>query len=212
MLIEGNFTAIGNANRRVIAMLDLGANSATVNPWYSNEFNDFCGESGTGHFYVRDAAWSPNDQSVYTAATGAWPKGNRQEPVRRGLCDAAAKFPASAGLVSHNWINYTGCDSLYAVEATADTVYIGGHERWSSNPRGCDGPGPGAIARPGIAALDNADGSTLSWNPTRALGHGADDMLLTGAGLWVASDTWENGQAQKCGGLPKHGGICFFPN
>jgi hypothetical protein len=36
-------------------------------------------------------------------------------------------------------------------------------------------------------------------------------MLITGGGLWVASDIFSNGMAQKCGGLPKHGGICYFP-
>ena len=36
-------------------------------------------------------------------------------------------------------------------------------------------------------------------------------MLITGGGLWVASDIFKNGMAQKCGGLPKHGGICYFP-
>jgi len=212
MLLEGNFTAIGGVSRRVMAMLDLGQTSATLNPWYSPEFDQFCGDSGTGHFYIRDAAWSPDDGSIYTAATGAWPKGTRNDPTRSGLCDASAKFPATAGLVNHNWVMYTGCDSLYAVEASATTVYVGGHERWSSNPHGCDFQGAGGVPRPGIAALDNVDGSTLSWNPTRALGHGADDMLLTPAGLWVASDTWENGLAQQCGGLKNHGGICFFPN
>jgi hypothetical protein len=135
-----------------------------------------------------------------------------QTGPRTGLCDAAAKFPGAAQLVSHGWINYTGCDSLYAVEATSDTVYIAGHERWSSNPNGCDFAGPGALSRPGIAALGAGDGSTLSWNPTRALGYGADDMLLTGTGLWVASDIFRDGLAQQCGGLPKHGGLCFFPN
>ena len=70
--------------------------------------------------------------------------------------------------------------------------------------------GNGPVAS--CSQLDAGDGSPLSWNPTRALGYGADDMLVTSGGLWVASDIFRNGLAQQCGGLPKHGGICFFPN
>ena len=31
----------------------------------------------------------------------------------------------------------------------------------------------------------------LTFNPTRARGQGADDMLVTSAGLWIASDNPE---------------------
>ncbi len=208
LLIEGNFSTVGGVTRRQIAMLNLNTNPVTLNNWYSNEFNQECAIA----FYTRDAAWAPDDSAVYIATTGAWPANGGHSGPRTGLCDAAAKFPATAANVSHTWINYTGCDSLYTVEATADTVYIGGHERWANNPNGCDAAGPGAVSRPGIAALSDSNGQATSWNPTRALGYGADDMLVTPAGLWVASDIFSNGQAQKCGGLPKHGGICFFPN
>ena len=33
----------------------------------------------------------------------------------------------------------------------------------------------------------------LTFNPTRARGLGADDMLVTSAGLWIASDNMNNG-------------------
>jgi hypothetical protein len=188
-------------------MLNLDQQSATLSNWYSNEFNTSC----IIGFYTRDAAWSPDDQTVYVATTGAWPSGTSTSAPRTGPCDAALAFPATQTTVSHKWVNYTGCDSLYSVEATDDTVYIGGHERWASNPLGCDRAGPGAISRPGIAALNASNGATTTWNPTRALGYGADDMLINGSGLWVASDIFRNGAAQKCGGLLKHGGICFFP-
>ena len=38
----------------------------------------------------------------------------------------------------------------------------------------------------------------LTFNPTRGRGLGADDMLVTSAGLWIASDNL-NGTSQ-CGG------------
>jgi hypothetical protein len=34
-------------------------------------------------------------------------------------------------------------------------------------------------------------------------------MLVTGAGLWIASDNY-NGSSQ-CGGVSGHAGICFLP-
>jgi hypothetical protein len=55
----------------------------------------------------------------------------------------------------------------------------------------------------------SASGGAIVWNPTRARGLGADDMLVTGAGLWVASDN-DFGSSQ-CGGVGGHAGICFLP-
>jgi hypothetical protein len=37
----------------------------------------------------------------------------------------------------------------------------------------------------------------------------ADDMLITGAGLWIAST--DRGGDSKCGGVGYHAGICFLP-
>ena len=172
----------------------------TLDNWFSTEFNQSCTTSES--FYVRGANWSPDDGTIYVANTG----------YRGGtLCDAAAAFPSTATNVSHLWINYTGCDSYYAVAADANDVYVTGHERWANNPQGCDSAGPGAVSRPGLASLSPVNGQATAWNPTRALGLGADDLTITAAGLWIASDNFRDGQAQKCGGQPNHGGICFLP-
>ena len=108
----------------------------------------------------------------------------------------------------HEWVNYTGCDSYYSVAADAATVYVAGHERWSSNPNGCDYAGPGAIPAPGMVGLSPTDGSVV-WNPTRGRGLGADDMMITGAGLWIGSDNL--GNTQGCAGKSGHAGVCFLP-
>lgn len=50
----------------------------------------------------------------------------------------------------------------------------------------------------------------LTFNPTRSRGQGADDMLVTGKGLWIASDNYQN--SAKCGGVSGHAGICFLPD
>ena len=87
-------------------------------------------------------------------------------------------------------------------------MYFGGHERWSENPNGCNTQGPGAISAPGMEGLSPSTG-LLIFNPTRSRGFGADDMLLTTAGLWIASDNYEG--ADMCGHVSGHAGICFLP-
>jgi hypothetical protein len=47
------------------------------------------------------------------------------------------------------------------------------------------------------------------FNPTRARGLGADDMLVTRTGLWIASDNAFG--ASQCGGYGGHAGFCFLP-
>jgi len=44
---------------------------------------------------------------------------------------------------------------------------------------------------------------------SRSRGHGADDMLLTNAGLWIASDNF--GGNTQCGGVSGYAGICLLP-
>jgi len=212
MLVEGVFTSIGGQARQQIAMLDLGAGSVTVDPWFSTEFNAVCAPSQS--YYLRSAAWSPDDSKVYIATTGYKPPsgpGSDPNGPRDGLCDAAAAYPATAGLVNRLWINYTGCDSYYAVGADANEVFVGGHERWANNPLGCDRAGAGAVSRPGLGSLSPTIGQATAWNPTRSLGHGVVDILTTTAGVWFASDNFSDGAAQTCGGKWNKGGICFFP-
>jgi len=159
-------------------------------------------------------AWSPDDRTIYAVSTGYHPlsgPGSSTSQPRAGLCDAAFAFSAASSAQSTLWVNYTGCDSYYGVVADSQNVYVGGHERWANNPNGCDFAGPGALSRPGLADLNPVGGSANSWNPTRSLGHGVDDLVLTTAGLWVASDTFKLGKSQMCGHQTNHGGICFLP-
>ena len=64
------------------------------------------------------------------------------------------------------------------------------------------------IPAAGFEGLGPATGK-LNFNPTRDRGLGADDMLLTTAGLWIASDNFEN--SNKCAGVAHLAGICFLP-
>jgi hypothetical protein len=213
VLVEGVFTSVQGQSRQQIFMLNLGANHGNVSDWNSNEFTQHC---ATKHpFYIKAAAWSPDQSIVYIATTGFRALNSTGFPLT-GLCDVAAAFPGTrVGGLSHKWVNYTGCDSLYAAAADDTTFYVGGHERWADNPGACNKAGPGAIPAqgmggftPGGSLLTNSSGTRGRY--IRARGLGADDMLRTSAGLWIASDNL--GNANQCGGASGHAGICFLPN
>ena len=53
----------------------------------------------------------------------------------------------------------------------------------------------------------SSDGSAGYYSRDRGLG--ADDMLTTSAGLWIASDNQSG--SQMCGGAQNLSGICFLP-
>jgi len=214
VLVEGVFTSVQGQSRQQIFMLNLGASNGTVSGWNSSEFGQHC---ATKHpFYIKAAAWSPDQSTVYIATTGFRPFNWDGSFPLTGLCDVAAAFPATqSGGLHPKWVNYTGCDSLYSAAADGSAVYVGGHERWADNSRGCNKAGPGAIpARgmggftPGGSLLKNSSGTKGLY--TRARGLGADDMLRTSAGLWIASDNLQG--SNTCGGVSGHAGICFLPN
>jgi hypothetical protein len=228
-LVMGDFTTVGGLPRQQIFMLDLSGTTAAVTGWTSPQFDGSQGEAtpqnpNNGYpyecatvepFYIQAAAWSPDDSTVYIGTTGyhpnGWPTGGSP---RNGLCDAAASFPSTQQSVLSNWINYTGCDSLYAAAADAGAAYFAGHERWSMNTNGCDFLGSGGAASPGIEGLNTGSGSLLLNGQstalyTRARGLGADDMLVTSAGLWIASDNAQG--SQMCGGVDGLAGLCLLP-
>jgi hypothetical protein len=200
-------------------MLNLATDPATVTGWTSPQFD---GSDASDpyqcwwdeSFYIRAAAWSPSDSVIYTAETGNHPwnqaKGQKE---RIGLCDAVAAWPVTQASVTDTWINYTGCDSLYSVAADTGAVYVAGHPRWGNNSEGCNAAGPGAVPDPGLQGhsltngtiLVNAKGKYI-YSMSRA---NADDMLITGAGLWIASTNRFG--AQYCGEKPGHAGICLLP-
>ena len=229
VLVEGDFTSVGGLNRRQIFMINVSGTAAALTGWTSPEFdgsdpnaslnpNDKYFNCGASHpFYVHAAAWSPDDQTIYLADTGVkailW---NGTFPLV-GLCDAAAAFPATQSQVFSDWIAYDGCDSLYSVAADNSAVYVSGHNRWFNNKNACNKAGPGAIPAPGLAGLTPGPaGGSLILNSagtaglySRSRGHGSDDMVITSAGLWIASDNFGGGTS--CGGQAGFSGLCFLP-
>jgi len=211
LLVEGDFTRVHGTHREQIFMLSLRLHRARVTRWRSTEFYRHCSVSEP--FYIQAASWSPDNSTVYVAATGFEPAVTSRNDPRTGLCDAASAFSSANRRVHHKWINYTGCDSLFSTAADSSTAYFGGHERWADNPNGCNAAGPGALSAPGMVGLSPANGSVI-FNPTRSRGLGADDMLRTSHGLWIASDNFfaDKTGSDRCGGVPGHSGICFLPN
>jgi hypothetical protein len=219
-LVEGDFTSVGGLARQQVFMLKLGSEAATVTGWTSAAFDQHCVDSHP--FYIQAGAWSPDDSTVYLAATGFHPADQPPSGPRSGLCDSAAAYPATHAPVNPTWINYTGCWSLYTTAADSAAVYIGGHEEYANNPDGCKTAGPGAVPDPGLGGLSRATGHVLldargtAGLYSRSRGSGADDMLLTRRGLWVASDNgvYADGTfhlSDTCGRAHGHAGICFLP-
>ena len=187
----GNFTQVAGSTRWQAFMLDLGATSATLNPWYYQPLQNLCAARSIPAS-LRDVDFSPDGSYFVMVATGYVPQSGG---VGRDLCDATARFETSvAAPVRPTWINYTGGDTLHSVAVTGAAVYVQGHQRWLDNPSGRDSAGPGAVSRPGIGAVDPVSGKALPWNPGKTRGVGGKELLVTSAGLWIGSD------GQKFGG------------
>ena len=221
VLEEGVFTSVGGKARQQIFMLNLAGSSAAVTGWTSPEWDGSKGNLPGGYayqcwfdesFYIRSAAWSPDDSTIYLGTTGFQPWNWEGSRPRTGLCDATSAFPATQASVTHQWINYTGCDSLYAAAADASAVYVGGHPRWLNNSHGCNVAGPNAISYRGMQAL-HADSGTPVLTPSGKAQYSmsranADDMLVTPAGLWIASTNRFG--SDVCNHASGHAGICFL--
>lgn len=221
LVVVGNFSRVGGQDRVQIAMLDLSTSPVSVENWQTSVFPvwnpdvanaTWC--SSTFESYMRDVDFAP-DGSYFVVSTSGANRANR-------LCDTVTRWEAGArgtGL-QPTWVDASGGDSLTAVAVTGEAVYVGGHQRWMNNPYialacgDCPGPGPGGVAREGIAALDPVTGLPFTWNPGRTRGYGVTAFLGTADGLWVGSDTDVLGREthRKLGFFPLAGGIDVPPN
>jgi hypothetical protein len=181
----GNFLTVNGQVRARAFMADLGPASATLDPWYYQRLTRACRATKIPQ-QLRDVDFSPDGSYFVFVASGYIPQSGG---LGLDVCDAAARFETNVASPSApTWIHYTGGDSLYSVAAGGAAVYVQGHQRWMDNTYGNNSAGPGAVDRPGIAALDSNSGLALSWNPGKTRANGGRDLLATPAGLWVASD------------------------
>ena len=202
LVAVGNFATVGGQPRVQVAVLDTGGTTATVTPWSTDRLDrahNSCSRSFDS--FTRDVDLSPDGSYFVLSTTGAVAGGAGSGT----LSDSVSRWEtAAAGGTQPSWVDYTGGDTTYGVAVTGSAVYVGGHFRWFNNPFQSDQAGPGAVSRPGIAALDTVNGLPLSWNPTRARGVGAQALLTTDQGLWVGSDTTKLAKE-------RHGRIAFLP-
>jgi hypothetical protein len=187
LVAGGNFMVAGGQSRPQLAVLDVAARPARLADWHSTRFDAQCSETGFDS-HIRDIDISPDGSYFVVVTTGGY--------NRAALCDAASRWETGARgrNLDPTWIDRDGGDSFTAVSISGSAVYVGGHFRWLNNnrPNGTSeqaAPGPGAVPREGIAALDPLSGLPLSWNPGRARGEGAWALVSTPTGLYVGSDT-----------------------
>jgi hypothetical protein len=196
LIIDGTFTRVGGQRRYQIAMINTSG-TPKLSTWATERYATPC--SSSFDTYMRGIDFAPDGSYFVVVTTGA-PHGTAQ------LCDSAARWESGKTGTGQNptWVNWTGGDTLLSVSVTGKAVYVGGHQRWQDNPQGHDSAGPGAVSRPGIAALNPTGGKALSWNPTRTRGHGVETLIATSKGLFVGSDTDELGHEY-------HGRVGMFP-
>lgn len=181
LVAVGTFHRSHGLLRPQLVMLDTTEPADPLAGWYTDAYEQRC--APLFDTYLRGVDFSPDGSYFVTVTTGG-----QADPDK--LCNTAARFEATgSGLHRPSWVNHTGGNSLYSVAVTGPAVYVGGHQRWQDNPHGRKFPGPGAVAREGIAALHPDTGEALPWNPGRARGVGVQAFLATPNGLLVGSDT-----------------------
>lgn len=184
LIAIGNFQRADGLLRDQVVSVLLQPGGAVVDPdWRTRRYEAPC-FSWAYDFYVREVDFSPDGSYFVVVTTGGNNTGT--------LCDTAARWEVAdtGDDVQPRWSADAGGDTLHSVAVTDVAVYVGGHQRWMNNVLGNDSPGPGAVPRPGLAALDPRTGIPLTWNPGRnPRGIGAEALLATPAGLYVGSDT-----------------------
>lgn len=205
VVATGNFTVVNGQPRNQVVVIDTSA-LPTVADWTTDRYVAPC-YSGTFPFYARDVDFSDDGSYFVIAADGG---------LGDAYCDAVARWEtADRGAVTATWVNFTGADSVTAIEVADGIVYSGGHFRWVNNANGNDAKGPGGIDRYGIAALDASNGVPLNWNPGRSPG----GNLPPGGTNWgpIVWEIWKGANGLYVGqdsdglGNEYHGRQALFP-
>jgi PKD repeat protein len=198
LAVIGNFAQINGQARPQAALIDLTTSTPSLVNWETDRYLKFCNTNYES--FVHDVEFSPDGAYFVIGTTGGYNK------VTTFGCDSTARWEtgATGTALQPTWIDFTGGDTIWSVAVTATAVYTGGHNRWQNNSSGIDAAGPGAVSRPGLAALDPVTGVPFDWNPTRTTGVGVFDLLATDQGLWIGDDT-------DLVGHEYHYKMAFFP-
>ena len=204
LVAVGNFTTVDGQNRQRAFMLNLDGSGDTLSDWYYTPLDRRCRTTTANRIaYLKDVDFSPDGSYFVFVATGWVPQ--TTDEIGTAVCDAAARFEVdNLAPTAPTWINYTGGDTLHAVEVTGAAVYVQGHSRWLDNPYGNDFAGPGAVVRWGGGAIDPVTGMANDWDPIMKHATGGYEFLSTEAGLWTISE------GKRFAGK-YHRGIVFTP-
>lgn len=169
LFVVGQFSQVDGKPRKLVAAINTGL--GRVRTWKTDTYE----QRGLG----RDVAISPDGSTVYVVTAGGdSPPG----------ADTAVAFPVEGGAnVEPLWFNRVG-DSIEAVAAAEDAIYIGGHIRHINGF---------SKERFHIAALDPETGVGLPWNPSSGGFRGVLDLTLAPAGLLVGTDGWQIGSRER---------------
>jgi hypothetical protein len=200
LVVIGNFTTVAKLPRDQVAVIELTGTPKVSTSWATTALAARC-NGRKWDSWVRDVAVSPDGSYFVVASMGG--------PHAGTPCDGAVRFELSTRStdVPATWVASTGGDSVLAVAIDTNVVYVGGHMRWMNNFQGSNTPGPGAVPRPCLAALDPATGLPLAWNPgENPRNVGVQAMLLTSDGLLVGGDNPSVGDRAIA-----RPGLAFFP-
>lgn len=216
VVVVGNFKRVDGKFRKRAFMMRLGTRGTRVTDWYYAPLRLACGEPRKRDPFklvgLSDVDFAPDGSYFVFGATGGPVPLGYPDSGAPMICDAVARFETwKRHPTAPTWTNYTGGDTVWSVISTGEAVYAQGHFRWLDNPEGRNHPGPGAVPRRGIGAIDPESGAALKdWNPDKPAFRGGRAFLADSDGLWVGSDCHDendgNGNCSKP--LP---GLGFLP-
>ena len=188
LMVIGNFRKIAGADRPLIAQIDVSTPTASVTDWRTDLYDQPCARSGKVGF-MRDVDIDPDGQRAYVVSAGHF-----YYPA----CDTLNAFPMAPGGTNLQplWSDKIG-DTMEAVAADEDAVYISGHFRYLETETKTE-------PRFQIAAVDPDTGDGINWVPDAGGFRGVLALELEPAGLFGGSD----GDAF---GVVNHGRNAFWP-
>jgi hypothetical protein len=188
LAIAGTFTKVSGFSATRVALISTGGglgSPAAVEDWAAPVLVNNCSHQ---HDYVRGIDISPDGSYLVIADTGYKSDGSTNPAV----CDAVARFPTAAAgpNIAPAWIDYSGGDSTYSVQATGAVVYAGGHNRWLNNECGnnaaCEA---NSVLVMGFAAIDANTGLAVPWfHPMTTRGQGVMSLTAFPAGQFAGSN------------------------
>ena len=185
LVVIGNFRKANGLDRDQAVQINLTGTSSAVDPWQTNGFKPLC-YNWSNDWTVRVVSLAPDDSYFVIGSGGGG------GPVKGTLCDTATKWKTQNPVADAKpqWVATSGGDTIWAVAASENAVYVGGHQRWMNNTLGNDFAGPGAVPRSGLSVLDPLSGVPMKWNPGRVpRGTAVFGLLVARDGVWIGSDT-----------------------